>query len=164
MPRDAVVSTFDEIQKLLDARTDPLFAGPRSDEEIATAEAALGTEFPPALRAYLRRWGLVTVPGLSLQYLGLFDTDEVDYARSPYPSVVSQTLRARSRGLPPRYVVVRDENGTQYVCLDMERRRPDGEWLVTRWDPVSRAIDFESEVDFAAFMLDELVERQELFG
>src|SRR5690606_4880150 len=130
-------------------------AGPRSEEEIAAAEAALGTSFPAAFRAYLRRWGTVSVSGLSLQCLGIFNTQERGFAKLPYPSVVSQTLGAWSRGLPRRYVMIRNQDGTLYVCLDIERRRGDGECLVTMWDAVDSAVEQELELDFAEFMLDE---------
>lgn len=159
-----MATELDGVQELLARRTDALLGRPRSDAEIVAAEVALGARFSPSFRAYLGRWGTVNVPGLSLEYLGLFDADEPDLSKVPYPNVVSQTLRARSRGLPPRYVMVRNENGTRYVCLDAERRGPAGEWLVTRWDAVDRVVEDETELDFAALMRDEIEEREEYFG
>jgi hypothetical protein len=161
------LSTLDEVQAFLDERTDVLISGPCSDAMIDAAQAALGAAFPPTFRTYLARWGAINVTGLSLEYLGvlaylgILAPEADDPYRLPYPHVVSHALKAWSRGLPRRYLIVRDESGHRYVCLDSQRRRSDGEWLVTRWDPIDRVVEDEPGLDFAELMLDELRERQE---
>lgn len=153
-------SSLDEIQQWIDTH-DSVFVGTGHPEQIESAEEELGVPIPPTFRAYLSRWGLLSVR--DLEYLGLTESD--DFSELSYPNFVSYTIeKRRAVGLPRELIVVRDDNGHRYVCVDTGRALDDSEFPITIWDPISRARVEETSLDFAEFVLAELEELDEVFG
>ena len=122
--------------------------GPASDAAIDAAELALGCQFPPSYRAFLRTLGGLALPSRAAvvhEFVGL--------------DVVTRTLAARAeRDLGDHLVVVGiGANLDEWFCLDASRPRGDGEYPVRMFDARDNVLDQEFYGDFAQ-MLDEVVD------
>lgn len=96
-----------------------------SEESILAAEAALGVKFPSDFRRYLAKWGNLGWDGV--EFYGIVD----DNPNANYPNVVRETQYVREEGaLPENYVVIVDEDGDEYVCVDVNQ--PEG--AIITWD------------------------------
>jgi antitoxin YobK len=123
---------LDEIAALLDRRRElepeVYVYGPAPEDAIRGLEAAFGEPMPPSYRAFLSRFGGVSI--LDSSYSGIID-GRIEEGRG---WVWSDTLTAREEcHLAPHLLVVRpDEDG--FKCLDFSRRTPDGECpVVYQW-------------------------------
>lgn len=124
------------------------FAGERSEEVVAAAEAALQLTFPPTYRRFLRELGVGDIAGR--EFFGVIDAD---FDSSASPDVVWVTRQSRERaGLPKSLVVVAELGDGVEVVLDTENARSDGECPAVAWDLQALPDGVVAE-DFGAFLL-----------
>ncbi len=116
---------MDDIAELIERlrESDPQLwlSAPATDQQIAELESAFGRPVPPSYRAFLARFGALSLPNDT--YSGISDGN-IDVGRECSWTV---TKMAREHcQLPLHYLVVQpDEDG--YVCLDFSRTTSDGE-------------------------------------
>ena len=132
-----------------------LIAGPASEAAISAAEDALGCEFPPSYRQFLRRFGAITIPtnlGLVHSFVGL------DPKSEGYRGVVERTLGARAENrLSPHLVVVgMGAEFQEWFCLDLNDATEEGEYPIVLFDARDNALD-QKFYDSFGQMLDEVL-------
>jgi hypothetical protein len=141
-------------------------AGPATDSAIATAEESLGIAFPPSYRAFVRRFGALTLPprlGTIHSFVGLGDVEK---------GIVQRTLHARvENGLGEGYLIVGlgAEVGEWY-CLDTSLTRDDGECPIYLFDTRDNQIDQQFYEDFDQMarevmgFVDEILDEEQAAG
>jgi hypothetical protein len=140
MSPDTIALVERVTRRLADAADACVIAGPANDAAIAAAEEALGCEFPPSYRQFLRRYGAITIPthlGLVHSFVG------VDAATDGYRGVVERTLGARVENrLAPHLVVVgMGAEFQEWFCLDLDDTDDDGEHPIVLFDARDNALD-----------------------
>lgn len=132
-------------------RDDADFAGPRDDQLIGAAEAALGLTFPPTYHRFVRELGAGGIG--SEEVYGIIDNN---FIQSSVPNGVWLTLRVRSRSkLPNAMIIVYHMGEGAYAVLDTAQVSSVGECPVVVWEPGVDTGD-ELEViasDFGEFLL-----------
>jgi len=124
-------------------------AGPAAEPAITAAESALGCAFPPSYRAFLRRFGTLTLParlGTVHTFVGLGGPPGADGSWG----VVERTQHARVENRLPEHLVIVGlgaEVGEWFV-IDVETTRPDGEGPVFLFDARENAVDQQFYDDF----------------
>jgi len=129
-------------------------AGPASESAIAAAEEALGCEFPPSYRQFLRRYGALTIPtdlGVVHHFTGL---DKGEDGKG----VVERTLGARvEKRLPAHLIVVgMGADFQEWFCLDLDERDDTGEYPIVLFDARDNALD-QKFYDSFGQMVDEVL-------
>lgn len=144
---------IDRARRRLEERALPcVIAGGASESQIAAAEEALACTFPPSYRAFLRRFGAVTLPQRAstiLQFVGLDGPDLQDPR-----SVVARTQHARLENRLGRSLVIvalGSEPGEWY-CLDVDHPGADGECPVYLFDARDNQLDQRFYDDFASMI------------
>lgn len=132
-----------------------LIAGPASEAAISAAEDALGCEFPPSYRQFLRRFGAITIPtnlGLVHSFVGL------DAKSEGYRGVVERTLGARAENRLSSHLVVVGMGAEfqEWFCLDLGNANDDGEFPIVLFDARDNALDQRFYESFGQ-MLDEVL-------
>ena len=125
-----------------------------SEESILAAEAALGVKFPSDFRRYLAKWGNLGWDGV--EFFGIVD----DNPNAKYPNVVRETQYVRENGaLPENYVVIVDEDGDEYVCVDVNQ--PEG--AIVTWDFFERELvdRYYQRPSFVDYLINEFVSQAE---
>ncbi len=132
-------------------------AGPVHEQAIVAAELALGCQFPPSYRAFLRLFGGLALPshlGVVHSFAGVTGSA----SPSTLTNVVTVTLRARDeRRLATHLIVVGlGANSQEWFCLDPHQVSDDGEYPVRLFDARDNAID---QLFYASFgdMLSEVL-------
>jgi SMI1 / KNR4 family (SUKH-1) len=141
-------------RRLAEANTSSAIAGPASDAAIDAAEEALGCEFPPSYRQFLRRFGALTIPtnlGLVHHFVGIEKGDG-------QKGVVERTLGARvEKRLSAHLVVVgMGADFQEWFCLDLDERDEHGEHPIVLFDARDNALDQKFYESFGQ-MLDEVL-------
>ncbi len=131
------------------------FAGQQPPARIASAEVALGLEFPATYREFLARFGC---GGLnSLEFYGVVQDD---FVNSGVPDAVWLTLDLRrTAAMPDCYILVSDTGDGGFYAIDTSQRDSSGESPVVEWWPgFPEAEDNPRFVapDFGTFFLDEV--------
>lgn len=103
-----------EIVNRIEMRPDALFAGPRPEGLILTAESRLGIRFPLAYREFLARLGAGSIG--AFEVYGVV-TDEFD--KSSVPDGVLVTMVAREHWLPESFVIVGNSGHGGHYALDL---------------------------------------------
>lgn len=125
-----------------------------SEESILAAEAALGVKFPSDFRRYLAKWGNLGWDGVEI--CGIVDDD----AASGWPGLVFATQDVRENGaLPENYVVIVDEDGDEYICVDVNQ--PEG--AIVTWDFFGRELvdRYYQRPSFVDYLINEFVSQAE---
>lgn len=114
------MSDYKKARELIrESEEDTDFEGPRSEELVQKAERALGLEFPPTYRRFLREFGAGDVGGE--EFYGIINDQ---WEKSSVPDAIWCTLTARRKlGLPADLVVVGDTGDGEFYCLQI---LPDG--------------------------------------
>jgi len=115
------------IERLISSIDHPQFwkSRPAREEDIRAAEAALGVSFPPSYRAFLSRYGAVSVVDSTIS--GIVDNAPLDPGSG---SVVFDTMTFRREWrLPEHYVVIQPDEDAPY-CLDTRKTDAAGEMPV----------------------------------
>ncbi len=133
------------------------FAGPRPQELIEQAEAALGVRLPPSYRAFVQELGAGDIGGE--EFYGL---TSADFESSSVPNGIWVTLQERDDSeLPESLIVVYSVGEGTLYALDTSQAGDDGEAPVVAWAPGASAPGGGLETvapDFGAFFR-ETVER-----
>jgi hypothetical protein len=142
-------------RRLADAETACVIAGPASESAIGAAEEALGCEFPPSYRQFLRRYGALNMPtnlGVVHNFVGL------DPKSADGKGVVERTLGARvEKRLHANLIVVGlGADSQEWFCLDLDDRNDDGELPIVLFDARDNALD-QKFYDSFGQMLDEVL-------
>lgn len=125
-----------------------------SEESISAAEAALGVKFPSDFRRYLAKWGNLGWDGV--ENYGIVD----DNPNAKYQNVVSGTQYVREEGgLPENYVVLVNEDGDEYICVDVNQ--PEG--AIVTWDFFARELvdRYYQRPSFVDYLINEFVSQAE---
>jgi SMI1-KNR4 cell-wall len=101
------------------------FAGSRSPELIDLAEQAVGHQFPPTYRRFLREYGAGDIAGVEIY--GLIDGD---FENSGIPDAVWHNLTARREGHGEGLFSFYASGDGLEFCLDTSHVAPDGEMPV----------------------------------
>lgn len=131
-----------------------VIAGGATESQIAAAEEALACTFPPSYRAFLRRFGAVTLPqrvSTIHQFVGL---DGPDKDVHDPKAVVARTLHARLENrLGKRLVIVAlgTEPGEWY-CVDVDHPHDDGECPIYLFDARDNQLDQRFYDDFGSMV------------
>ena len=129
------------------------FAGPRGEALVATAEAALGVEFPRTYRKFVVELGAGSVG--AREFYGVIDDDFVE---SSVPDGIWLTLSERAQlSLPTTLVIVGEDGMGGYNVLDTSQRDADGESPVAIWTPGGDGLEVVAD-DFGTFFLRAVVE------
>ena len=89
------------------------FEGPKSDELICKAEAALGLKFPPSYRRFLEVLGCGDVAGM--EFYGLINDE---FVNSSVPNAIWLTLSERELGLPRELILVYGAGNGDFYAID----------------------------------------------
>lgn len=154
------IELVERVRKRLSHQENPVrIAGPAQEAAISAAEEALGCEFPPSYRQFLRTFGGISLPphlGIVHDFVGVAPCSVEP--GDGQGDVASRTLRAREeRQLGEHLVVV--GMGAQYqewFCLDVSRQLPNGEYPVLLFDARDNALDQQFYDDFGQ-MLEEVM-------
>lgn len=142
-----MTNIFDEVQILLDQYNDMADVGtPQESNAVHAAAEALGVEFSISYKKYLERWG--TVAFGPNEYMGLGSGDVQD--------VVKFTIKKREAvSLPNHLIVVRDNEGDEYFCLDTSKLA-NSECPVVVWDVPTATISRDKANSFDEFLLQDI--------
>jgi hypothetical protein len=123
--------TLQDIERLIERHRDMSHFGPPAPEElIDRAETFLNLRFPNDYRAFLRRWGTLSIGPVEIYGI----TPDHDFVSSGIPNAIWCTQRKREEvGLPRHLVVLYNDNGEVLHCLDAtdDSRSP-----VVIWDVI----------------------------
>jgi hypothetical protein len=108
------VSDYEEASELIASHPDlGDFAGPRDEELVRAAEQALGVEFPPSYRRFLRDYGAGSFGGQEIY--GVIDAD---FENSGVPDAVWNTFSLRDDGdIPPDLVAIYATGDGEQLCV-----------------------------------------------
>jgi hypothetical protein len=109
------------------------FVGPRSEELIQAAEAALGFRLPPMYRRFVSELGAGGAG--SSEIYGVIDAN---FLSGPFPDGIWLTLNMRENpgfALPISMVIVGEDGYGGYYVLDTANAGQDGEPSVQMWEP-----------------------------
>jgi len=128
------------------------FVGPRSEELVKSAEAALGLTFSPTYRRFLLEFGA-----------GAFGSQEIygvlgdNFRSSGVPDGIWFTLLEREQaGLPRHLVIVYDMGDGEWLCLNRSIKDSSDESPITAFQPGFSAEAQSNEVvseNFGSFLL-----------
>ena len=125
-------------------------AGGASDAAIDAAEEALACTFPPSYRAFLKRFGALTLPQRvsTLQQVVGLDTGGDD------KDVVQRTLHARVENRMSKSLVIvgLGSEAGEWFCIDIDRVRADGESPIVLFDARDNQLDQEFYGDFGSML------------
>jgi SMI1-KNR4 cell-wall len=127
--------------------------GPVHEQAIIDAESALGCQFPPSYRAFLRRFGGLGLPrnvGTVQSFAGVTG----DVVSPTLVDVVQATLHGRAeRSLADHLIVVGfGANAQEWFCLDAHQANDEGEYPVRLFDARDNAIDQTFYANFGAML------------
>lgn len=136
--------TFQEIKKLCKDHADKVDVGvPATDESIKRAEAFLQVSFPSAYVDFLKTWGTLAIG--PCEFYGIAGTD---FENNSVPNGIWYTQAKRNQiGLPKPLVVIFDNNGDEYYCLDTPSGR------IVTWDVPTRQVVGTKANDLFEFIL-----------
>ncbi len=143
------MSDLDSAFELIDANAAVAdFAGPKSEELIGSAQAALGLTFPSTYREFVRRLGCGGIHGE--EFYGVINEN---FDKSSVPDAIWLTLDERRRFNLPEWLIIVADNGLGGgYAIDTSQKNPSGENPVVDWWPSQNMKQFVAE-DFGAFLL-----------
>ncbi|RJX41644.1 SMI1/KNR4 family protein [Paenibacillus pinisoli] len=99
------------------------FAGARTEELICLAEEAIGYEFSPIYRNFIKKFGAGNFG--SQEIYGVIDED---FENSSVPDAIWYTLMEREEiNLPDNLLVIYDSGGEELFCLDFSNVNEENE-------------------------------------
>lgn len=139
------MTTLKDIEDFVETNQEICDVGrPANDDLIEKAERYLDVRFPDDYRAFLRRWGTLSIG--PLEFYGICKDD---FVNSSVPDAIWYTQRKRQQlGLPKELVILYDNNGVEYYCLDTSAAEKS---RIVVWDThlrKIRAIKAESLFEF----------------
>lgn len=109
------MTTLNDVEDFVESNQQICDVGrPATDSLIDKAERYLDVQFPDDYRAFLKRWGTLSIG--PLEFYGICSED---FVNSSVPDAIWYTQRKRQQlGLPKELVILYDNNGVEYYCLD----------------------------------------------
>ncbi len=145
------MATLNDVERFVSDHPDRCELGePASEELIQRAEEFLGLHFPPDYRKFLSRFG--TLAYGPLEFYGI--TRDNNFVSSSVPNAIWYTGVLRQRDLPPALVILYDNNGDEYYCLDTAS--PRGRVIV--WDAIDRSVIGVKAESASDFILQEVAD------
>lgn len=143
------MTTLHDVEQFVEDHQDVSDVGrPASDDLIEKAERFLQVRFPRDYRAFLKRWGTLAVG--PLEFYGI--TGDA-FESSSIPNAIWFThVKRQQLGLPNQLVILYDNNGVEYYCLDTSdvEKSP-----VVIWDVRSRKVGATKAESLFDFILSE---------
>lgn len=126
--------SFDKLNKLLSENSDTVDIGtPASDGLIKKAEEFLGVNFPDDYTMFLKCWGTLAIG--PCEYYGISGSN---FENSRVPNGIWFTsLKREQLGLPKNLIVISDNNGDEYICIDITDKNAS---TIVVWDVTSREV------------------------
>jgi len=113
---------------------------------VSNAERFIRLRFPECFRLFLRTWGTLAIG--PYEFYGIAGTD---FENSRVPNGIWFTkVKRRQLGLPEALIVICDNNGDDYSCIDTGS---DGQ--IVAWDVATRRVVGKKADDVFAFILEE---------
>lgn len=127
------------------------FEGPKSEELIRSAEAALGLTLPPTYREFALRLGCGDIAGE--EFYGVINED---FENSSVPNGIWLTLNERNvASLPESVIIVADNGVGGWYAIDASQKNATGDSPVVEWLPNNLPSQVVAE-DFGSFLLQRL--------
>jgi antitoxin YobK len=134
------------------------FAGEKPAALVEKAEIALGVRLPKSYRDFLKSYGFISFEGL--EYYGVIDEE---FEKSGVPDVVWYNHHLRiAQSFPAHLIVVSNNDGVEYMCLDTSKFFSDTECAMVVWDNVSKKVAESYDISFADFLADEMEQALEI--
>jgi hypothetical protein len=130
-------------------------SGGASEQAIDAAEEALGIPLPPSYRAFLRKFGGLTLPHRSSTihcFIGL----EPSNGEGSGLVERTQTARVENRMSRNLLIVAIGAEAGEWFCLDTDRVGADGESPVVLFDARDNQLDQQFYDDFGAMVVEVL--------
>ncbi|WP_158301672.1 SMI1/KNR4 family protein [Paenibacillus mesophilus] len=145
------MTTLDQLKELIDKhRKGTDFTGGITDEKVMKIEEELHVKLPDSYTWFLKNYGRG----------GLFGVDILGWGKGDLASVVKETERYYSHGLPSSYVVVEDCDEFLY-CVDTDTVDPESnEAPVLVWNK-AHAKSTKRSPGFAQFFINRLLDALE---
>jgi hypothetical protein len=119
----------DLVNKVKARGHDPWISGPAAPDAVAMIEKIIGRSLPPSYVSFLLSHGSISIDDNSVS--GIVDSNNIDDGRG---AVLCDTIVLRSEGgLPDGFLVVGPHEVGGY-CIDLDRRRADGECPVVNFE------------------------------
>lgn len=146
------VSELEQAFQLIDQnKASADFEGPKSEELVRSAEAALGLTLPPTYREFVRRLGCGDISGE--EFYGIIKDD---FEKSSVPNGIWLTLNERKvANLPESIIIVADNGVGGWYAIDTSKKNTDGDSPVVDWWPNNQPSQVVAE-DFGVFLLQRL--------
>src|SRR5438874_11026289 len=142
------MTTLSDIEKLIDEHRDISDVGQRaSDELIAKAERFLNLQLPKDYREFLRKWGTLSVG--PMEFYGITSGN---FESASIPNAIWLTQVKRRHGLPAHLVILYNNDGDEYFCLDTT---DPSQSPVVIWDAVTHRIRGKKSQTLFDFILAE---------
>jgi hypothetical protein len=143
-----MTDAFIEIDELMENHRSLVDVGtPQSADQIQEAENTLGVVFPSTYKRFLKKWGAVSFG--PKEYFGL------GYG-SPHDVVEFTLKKRRALELPHHLIIICDNDGDEYLCLDTSRLDDQGECQIIVWDVPSSQISRKKADRFDAYLLQDI--------
>ncbi len=128
--------------------------GPAADSAISAAEEALGVEFPPSYRQFLKTFGGIALPthlGIVHDFVGISDNGSI---AGDAVDVVGRTMRAREEHKLAGHLVIVGMGAEfqEWFCLDLSKPRANGEYPIVLFDARDNALDQQFYDDFGQML------------
>lgn len=151
------MSDLDQAFRLIDENTASAdFAGPKPEELIRSAEAALGLALPRTYREFVQRLGCGDIAGE--EFYGVINSD---FENSSVPDGIWLTLNERrAANLSESIIIVGDNGLGGWYAIDTSKRNADGDSPVIDWWSDNQPSQVVAD-DFGAFLLQRLRQRIE---
>ena len=146
------MATLYDIESIIEQNPDICDIGrPASPTLIEKAESFLRVRFPADYRRFLERWGTLAVG--PLEFYGI--TGE-EFESSSVPNAIWITnVKRQQVGLPAELVILFDNNGAEYYCLDASRADVS---RVVIWDTRSRKVRAVKADSLFEFIVNEVAD------
>jgi len=143
---DEVAALIDQMRALEPHTT---VAGPASESAIRELESAFGHPMPPSYRAFLARFGGLTIHANCVS--GVTD-GQID---GEMGRAWCDTQLARQQWQLPAALLVVEPDGEEPACLDFGQRGPDGECPVVRFQSYRNSA-YVTDPSFGVWLVESL--------
>jgi antitoxin YobK len=146
------MSDLEQAFQLIDQNEESAdFSGPKPEELVRSAEAALGLALPPTYREFVKRLGCGGVTGE--EFYGIIDGN---FENSSVPDGIWVTLDERKKSnLPESLVIVGDNGRGGWYAIDTSTKNADGDSPIIEWWHKGVPTQVLA-TDFGAFLLESL--------
>jgi hypothetical protein len=130
-------------------------SGKKSGELVEKAETALGVRLPKSYKDYLQNFGTLSFGART--YFGVI---KEDFENSRHPDVVwYNLLMRRDFEFPEHLLIVYNDEGVVFTCLDTSNFYSEYECALVMWDNVHKEVFESVNVSFVDYLLEEIEEQ-----